>query len=262
MEKRTSKVFKAWMTNEEVRRSVYEKVLAQGTAEDRVTAVNNEFRRLSLTDGITVFDEEGNIVCDLNALRTHVRIVKAYLDGKRYLEERNKYGVACFEVFLTWLSMNRKLDTFEKINSTLTSPDFDAQSLPRVDKEYVKRTLSVRSRIRPELKVGKLARLAFKTYLRNPDRREIERLQDGDYCGKTFHLKRTLPALVRVANILQAPRGDKVGEKGYLHAHYWKDEFLVDGVKYRVVNDWHEPPNPVDNRTPLEDWICKVGIKL
>ena len=94
MEKRTSKVFKAWMTNEEVRRSVYEKVLAQGTAEDRVTAVNNEFRRLSLTDGITVFDEKGDIVCDLNALLIHVRIVKAYLDGNRYLEERNKYGIA------------------------------------------------------------------------------------------------------------------------------------------------------------------------
>lgn len=117
-------------------------------------------------------------------------------------------------------------------------------------------------RIRPDLKVGALARLAFETYFQNPDRQEIARLQDGDYCHETFLLNRTMPVMKRVDDILHAPAGFRVGEAGFLDRHYWKREFIVDGVEYRLVNDWHEPPTPRDNRTPLEDWIRRMGIQL
>ena len=35
-----------------------------------------------------------------------------------------------------------------------------------------------------------------------------------------------------------------------------------NGIKYRLVNDWKEPPNPRDNRTPLEDWIRRMGLEF
>lgn len=117
-------------------------------------------------------------------------------------------------------------------------------------------------RIRPDLKVGALARLAFETYFQNSDRKEIARLQDGDYCHETFRMKRKMPVMKRVADILRAPAGFRVGEAGFLDRYYWKREYIVDGVKYRLVNDWHEPPPPRDNRTPLEDWIRRMGLDL
>lgn len=117
--------------------------------------------------------------------------------------------------------------------------------------------------IRPDLKVGALARLAFETYFQRPDRqaREIARLQDGDYCNATFRLIPSLPVMKRVEEILQAPSGFRAGESGYLNRRYWKREYLIDGVKYRVTSNWHEPPHP-DNRTPLEDWIRRMELAL
>lgn len=117
-------------------------------------------------------------------------------------------------------------------------------------------------RICPDQPVGKLARLAFETYFQNPDRQEIARLQDGEYCHETFRLNRTLPVMKRVDDILHAPAGSRVGEADFFDKHYWKREYIVDGVKYRLVNDWKEPPNPRDNRTPLEDWIRRMGIHV
>ena len=124
-------------------------------------------------------------------------------------------------------------------------------------------TSSGAGRIRPDLKVGKLAKLAFETYFQNPDRqaREIACLQDGDYCNATFRLIPSLPVMKRVDEILQAPSGFRAGESGYLNDRYWKREYLVDGIKYRLTSNWHEPPNP-DNRTPLEDWIRRMGLNL
>ena len=117
-------------------------------------------------------------------------------------------------------------------------------------------------RIRPDLKVGALARLAFETYFQNPDRQEIACLQDGDYCHETFRLNRRMPVMKSVNEILHAPTGFRIGEAGFLDRRYWKREYIVDGVKYRLVNDWHDPPNPRDNRTPLEDWIRRMGLGL
>lgn len=262
MERRTSKVFKRWQTNEEVRRSIYEKPLAQGTAEDRVTAVNNEFRKLSLTDGVTVFDAEGNVVADLKSLLDHVKSVKTYLEKGHYLEDRNQYGVETFTVFLAWLVQNPHLDTYEKISVAVDDPDFDVMSLPIADQMYMKSSRGKAGHIRPNLKVGKLARLALETYLRNPDLQEVARLQNGEYCRRTFKMKRSLPVMKRMDDILNAPHGDRVGEFGFLDSHYWKATYIVDGVKYRLVNDWHELPNPVDNRSLLEDWIRRMGIVL
>ena len=119
-------------------------------------------------------------------------------------------------------------------------------------------------RIRPDLKVGKLARLAISTYIEseNRDPAEIVRLQDGDYCHQTFGLNSTVPVLVPVAVIENAPTGIHVGEAGFYHAHYWTSVWSVDDDEYRIVNDWKEPPNPRDNRTPLEDWIRQMGLDL
>lgn len=116
----------------------------------------------------------------------------------------------------------------------------------------------------PKLRVGRLARLAFTEYfLNHPDPEEIVRLQDGDYCHETFALSRTMPVLVPVSAIEQAPAGNRVGEAEFLQNHYWVRPVLeFDGVRYRVVNDWKEPPNPRDNRTPLEDWIRRMGLAL
>lgn len=118
--------------------------------------------------------------------------------------------------------------------------------------------------IRPDLKVGQLARLAFATYFqldsRNPA--EIIRLQNGEYCRNTFRVNSTMPVLLPIAVIDGAPNGFRVGEKGFLNARYGKTVYEIDGVRYRITNDWHEPPNPRDNRTPLEDWIRRIGLAL
>ena len=119
--------------------------------------------------------------------------------------------------------------------------------------------------IRPDKKVGELAKLAFETYFDSPDRQaqEIAQLQDGVYCHETFLLNSTMPALVPVSTIEAAPEGSHVGERGFYRNHYYARPFLeADGIKYRLVNDWKEPPNPRDNRTPLEDWIRRMGIRL
>lgn len=127
-----------------------------------------------------------------------------------------------------------------------------------------KRTSSGSGRIRPDLKVGALARLAFETYFRTAgcQAQEIARLQDGDYCNATFRMIPSLPVLKRVDEILQAPGGFRAGEFGYLNKRYWKREYLIDGVKYRLTSNWHEPPHSCDNRTPLEDWIRRMGLAL
>ena len=120
-------------------------------------------------------------------------------------------------------------------------------------------------RIRPDLKVGALARLAFETYFQSAGRQaqEIARLQDGEYCHETFLLNSTMPALVPVSTIEAAPEGGCVGERGFYRNHYYARPILeADGIKYRLVNDWKEPPNPRDNRTPLEDWIRRMGLLL
>lgn len=72
-------------------------------------------------------------------------------------------------------------------------------------------------RIRPDLKVGKLARLAVSTYINSEKRdpEEIVRLQDGDYCHRTFNLNNTMPVLVPVEVIENAPAGSRVGEAGF-----------------------------------------------
>ena len=119
--------------------------------------------------------------------------------------------------------------------------------------------------IRPDLKVGKLAKLAFETYFRNPDKTEIKNLQDGEYCHSVFGTKTTMPVLKTVQEIQQAPNGIHVGEAGFYKVHYWAKPVLqFDGVSYRVCNDWHEPSarQPVDNRTSLEVWIRRMGITL
>ena len=130
MERRTSKAFKKWMTNEDIGRSVYDRTYAQGTAEDRVTAVNNEFRRLSLTSNVTVFDANGNVVSDLKALLTHVKAIKAYLDRGHYHEGRNKYGIVCFVDFVKWLTKKPHLNTFENVCAYLDGAGLVATALP------------------------------------------------------------------------------------------------------------------------------------
>ena len=130
MERRTSKAFKKWMTNEDIGRSIYDRTYAQGTAEDRVTAVNNELCHLSLTSGVTVFDESGKVVADLKALLAHVTAIKAYLDRGHYHEERNKYGIICFVDFLKWLTKKPRLDTFDKVDVYLNGSDLVAATLP------------------------------------------------------------------------------------------------------------------------------------
>ena len=124
-------------------------------------------------------------------------------------------------------------------------------------------TSSSTGRIRPDLKVGKLAKLAFEPSVQNPDPQEIIRLQDGHYCHETFLLNSTMPVLVPVSTIEDAPEGSHVGERAFYQNHYYTRPILeADGIKYRIVNDWKEPPNPRDNRTLLEDWIRRMGLVL
>lgn len=130
MERRTSKVFKKWMTNEDIRRTDHNGPYAQGTAEDRVTAVNNEFQFLSLTSGVTFFDAAGNVVSDLKALVHHIQAIKDYLARGHYRDKRNKYGVVCFLNFITWLSGKPQLNTYENVCSYLDGEDLPAESLP------------------------------------------------------------------------------------------------------------------------------------
>ena len=120
-------------------------------------------------------------------------------------------------------------------------------------------------RIRPDLKVGRLARLAFEQYFSSSNCREeeIARLQEGDYCHETFVLNSTMPALVPVSTIENAPSGKRVGESTFYKKHYYTKPILeFNGIKYRLVNDWKEPSNPRDNRTPLEDWIRRMGFEI
>ena len=133
MESRTSKAFKKWMTNEDIRRLADKGPYAQGTAEDRVTAVNNEFLFLSLTRGITVFDAAGNVVSDLKALVSHVKAIKDYLARGHYHDKRNKFGVICFLDFLTWLLCKPRMNTYEVIWSYLDGEDLPVESLPGGD---------------------------------------------------------------------------------------------------------------------------------
>ncbi len=126
MEKRTSEVFKKWMTCSV---SVYEKGLAQGTAEDRVTAVNNELCRTSLTKGVTVFDNQGMVVHDLKLLLAHVKAIKAFLDKGKWLDKRNKYGIGSFVPFVEWLLKNSKLKTYDLLVAYFDNPDLD-QAIP------------------------------------------------------------------------------------------------------------------------------------
>ena len=116
--------------------------------------------------------------------------------------------------------------------------------------------------IRSDLKVGQLARLAFETFLKDPDPAEFERLQEGEYCSNTFGLPPSLPVLKKEDDILNAPSGSRVGESYFLNRNYWSKRYLVNGVWYRVVNDWHERKNAIDNRPPLEKWINAHGLKL
>ena len=133
MESRTSKAFKKWMTNEDIRRLVGKGPCAQGTAEDRVTAVNNELCHLSLTSSVTVFDKDGRVVPDLKALVAHVKAIRDYLTRGYYHEKRNKYGIEDFAYFLTWLSENPRLNTYEKVVSYLEGEDLPNESLPSGD---------------------------------------------------------------------------------------------------------------------------------
>ena len=116
--------------------------------------------------------------------------------------------------------------------------------------------------IRPDLKVGKLAKLALETYFRNPDPAEIARLQDGEYGHRTFIINSTMPIVKRADEIDNAPEGRQTGGYDFYRQHYWAMQYDIGGVKYRVVNDWKESPNPRDNRTPLEDWIRRMGLSL
>ncbi|MBR2941084.1 MAG: hypothetical protein IKC14_07250 [Kiritimatiellae bacterium] len=133
MESRTSKAFKKWMTNEDVRRLVGKGPYAQGTAEDRVTAVNNELCYFSLTTSVTVFDKEGRVVPDLKAFVAHVKAIKDYLSRGHYHAKRNKYGVEYFADFLEWLSGRTRLNTYEKVVSYLDGEDLPNESLPSGD---------------------------------------------------------------------------------------------------------------------------------
>ena len=130
MESRTSKAFKKWMTNEDIRRLAGKGPYAQGTADDRVSAVNNELCHLSLTSSVTVFDKDGRVVSDLKALVAHVKVIKDYLARGHYHEKRNKYGIEDFADFLMWLSENPRLNTYEKVVSYLDGEGLTDESLP------------------------------------------------------------------------------------------------------------------------------------
>lgn len=116
-----------------------------------------------------------------------------------------------------------------------------------------------------DIRVGDLARRVFAAYFQSSNclSDEIARLQDGVYCHETFALNSTMPALVPVSAIENAPDGKKVGERGFYRQHYYaKPIFEYNGIKYRLVNDWKEPPNPRNNRTPLENWIRRMGLEF
>ena len=130
MESRTSKAFKKWMTNEDIRRLAGKDPYAQGTAEDRVTAVNNELCHFSLTSSVTVFDKDGRVVPDLKAFVAHVKAIKDYLARGHYHAKRNKYGVEYFADFLEWLSGLTRLNTYEKVVSYLDGEALPDETLP------------------------------------------------------------------------------------------------------------------------------------
>lgn len=130
MESRTSKAFKKWMTNEDIRHLAGKGPYAQGTAEDRVTAVNNELCHLSLTSGASVFDKDGRVVPDLKALVAHVKAIKDYLAHGRYHEKRNKCGIECFADFLEWLLENPRLNSYERVVSYLDGEALPDETLP------------------------------------------------------------------------------------------------------------------------------------
>ena len=130
MECRTSKAFKKWMTNEDIRRLAGKDPYAQGTAEDRVAAVNNELCHFSLTSSVTVFDKDGRVVPDLKAFVAHVKAIKDYLARGHYHAKRNKYGVEYFADFLEWLSGLTRLNTYEKVVSYLDGEALPDETLP------------------------------------------------------------------------------------------------------------------------------------
>ena len=173
-----------------------------------------------------------------------------HFDGNNTPEEDERVAHAMISERHPWFERLPQVDCFRKIKQL--DDDFSIYSLKCMEGGC----------IRSDLRVGALARLAFETYFRNADLVEIERLQSGEYGHETFRLNRTLPVIKRAHDIRNAPFGSHAGERDYLDNHYWRNEYDIGGVTYRIVNDWKEPPNPRDNRTPLEDWIRRMGLAL
>ena len=111
MEKRTSKVFKQWMTYAGHTR---------GGANSYVTYVNNEIGRTTLQKDMTIFDSTGRLVYDLKFFQTHFNsIVKHLNDNQLWVDTQYKCGVDAFASFLKWLFENPTLDTYDKITEYL-----------------------------------------------------------------------------------------------------------------------------------------------
>jgi hypothetical protein len=73
-----------------------------------------------------------------------------------------------------------------------------------------------------DIKVGELAKKAFAAFFRSHNccADEIACLQDGAYCHETFALNSTMPALLPISVIENAPDGKKVGERSFYKKHY------------------------------------------
>ena len=179
MEARTSEIFKKWMTCSV---TVYDNV-SQGTAEDRVTAVNNEVARTSLTRNVSVFDKKGRVVYDLKSLLDHLKAIKRHLDSGKWIEKRNKYGIDSFVLFVEWLVKSSKLCTYEKLVVFFNNPDLD-QVLPHgnlfkewlVNKygSFTPNAQSILSRVKRVLSVAPHTR-------GNPSQQELQSMIDNIY---------------------------------------------------------------------------------
>lgn len=123
MESRTSKLFKQWMTTSDTNGWSKHKCVKQGTAEDRVTAVNNALDHTSFGRQVSVFDKEGNVVGDLKYLLAHCQsILKDYETGAaNYGQGRDQYGLPEFIGFVKWLLANPSLATKQQLEDFLNS---------------------------------------------------------------------------------------------------------------------------------------------
>lgn len=131
---------------------------------------------------------------------------------------------------------------------------FDTQKSRKLQSNHSGNTSKVESAnsgSSSETKIGKYVRATLWKCLEQGavSEEEIKLMQQLEYSSKTFHLD--YPLLVLADS-------EFTKEK---HVRYWVPRLIINGVEYRMCNDWYEKPTNND-RPYLEKWLSDHEIDL